>query len=144
MTIDIIKECDGGFTQPSAVSGIRQDLFKKKVEENNIDKNSKDAGTQFMDYVEKTQDDVNDFIEVAGWEDIPSKIRVEIKKFQSEFDRIINEYSTPPRKIPLYRLWRLLSSDEQDVLLNMLDNVNSMIDNSSMYTENIKKLQENT
>lgn len=144
MTIDIIKECDGGFTQPSAVSGIRQDLFKKKVEENNIDKNSKDAGTQFMDYVEKTQDDVNDFIEVAGWEDIPSKIRVEIKKFQSEFDRIIDEYSTPPRKIPLYRLWRLLSSDEQDVLLNMLDNVNSMIDNSSMYTENIKKLQENT
>lgn len=144
MTIDIIKECDGGFTQPSAVSGIRQDLFKKKVEENNIDKNSKDAGTQFMDYVEKTQDDVNDFIEVAGWEDIPSKIRVEIKKFQSEFDRIINEYSTPPRKIPLYRLWRLLSSDEQGVLLNMLDNVNSMIDNSSMYTENIKKLQENT
>lgn len=144
MTIDIIKECDGGFTQPSAVSGIRQDLFKKKVEENNIDKNSKDAGTQFMDYVEKTQDDVNDFIEVAGWEDIPSKIRVEIKKFQSEFDRIIDEYSTPPRKIPLYRLWRLLSSDEQDVLLNMLDNVNSMINNSSMYTENIKKLQENT
>lgn len=144
MTIDIIKECDGGFTQPSAVSGIRQDLFKKKVEENNIDKNSKNAGTQFMDYVEKTQDDVNDFIEVAGWEDIPSKIRVEIKKFQSEFDRIINEYSTPPRKIPLYRLWRLLSSDEQGVLLNMLDNVNSMIDNSSMYTENIKKLQENT
>lgn len=144
MTIDIIKECDGGFTQPSAVSGIRQDLFKKKVEENNIDKNSKNAGTQFMDYVEKTQDDVNDFIEVAGWEDIPSKIRVEIKKFQSEFDRIIDEYSTPPRKIPLYRLWRLLSSDEQDVLLNMLDNVNSMINNSSMYTENIKKLQENT
>lgn len=144
MLLDIIKECDGGFTQPSAISGIRQDLLKKKVEEDVVNKDSKDAGIQFTDYVEKTQDDINDFIEVAGWEDIPNKIRVEIKKFQSEFDRVINEYSTPPRKIPLYKLWRLLSSDEQDALLNMMDNINSMIDNSSMYTENIKKLQENT
>ena len=31
MKVNIINECDGGFTQPSAISGIRQDIFKRKV-----------------------------------------------------------------------------------------------------------------
>ena len=51
MKLNIIQECDSGFTQPSAVSNIRKDVFKKKVEEASIDKNSKDAGIQFRDLV---------------------------------------------------------------------------------------------
>ena len=67
MKVNIINECDGGFTQPSAISGIRQDIFKRKVEEASIDRNSKDAGIQFRDLVEKTQDELNDYIDISGF-----------------------------------------------------------------------------
>lgn len=142
MKIDIIKECDGGFTQPSAVSGIRQDIFKKKVEEaeNTIDKNSKDAGSQFRDYVEKVQDEINDYIDITGYDNIPYKIKVAINKFQTEFDRIVDEYSTPPREIPLYKLWKLLSVDEQNKLLSLLDNVSHLLDNGFVVNKNVKKV----
>lgn len=142
MKIDIIKECDGGFTQPSAVSGIRQDIFKKKVEEaeNIIDINSKDAGSQFRDYVEKVQDEINDYIDITGYDNIPYKIKVAINKFQTEFDRIVDEYSTPPREIPLYKLWKLLSVDEQNKLLSLLDNVSHLLDNGFVVNKNAKKV----
>ena len=86
MQLNIIEECDGGFTQPSAVSGIRQDIMKpkEKKEENTVNRNSKDAGIQFRDYVEQTQDDINDYINVAGWDSIPSKTKVKINEFQTE------------------------------------------------------------
>lgn len=142
MKIDIIKECDGGFTQPSAVSGIRQDIFKKKVEEaeNIIDINSKDAGSQFRDYVENVQDEINDYIDITGYDNIPYKIKVAINKFQTEFDRIVDEYSTPPREIPLYKLWKLLSVDEQNKLLSLLDNVSHLLDNGFVVNKNAKKV----
>lgn len=140
MKLDIVKECDGGFTQPSAISGIRKDLFRKKVEEASIDTNSKNAGTQFRDLVEKTQDEINDYIDIAGWDNIPYKVKVAIKKFQTEFDRIINEYSTPPREIPLYKLWKMLTKQEQDTLLDLVDNVSHLLDDGMIVVKNIKKV----
>lgn len=140
MKLDIVKECDGGFTQPSAISGIRQDIFrKKKVEEATIDKNSKEAGIQFRDLVEKTQDEINDYIDISGWENIPHKVKVEIKKFQTEFDRVIAEYSTPPREIPLYKLWGLLAEDEQDKLLKLIDEVSHLLDDGFI-VKKVKKV----
>lgn len=140
MKLDIVKECDGGFTQPSAISGIRKDLFRKKVEEASIDTNSKNAGTQFRDLVEKTQDEINDYIDIAGWDNIPYKVKVAIKKFQTEFDRIINEYSIPPREIPLYKLWKMLTKQEQDTLLDLVDNVSHLLDDGMIVVKNIKKV----
>lgn len=140
MKLDIVKECDGGFTQPSAISGIRKDLFRKKVEEASIDTNSKNAGTQFRDLVEKTQDEINDYIDIAGWDNIPYKVKVAIKKFQTEFDRIINEYSPPPREIPLYKLWKMLTKQEQDTLLDLVDNVSHLLDDGMIVVKNIKKV----
>lgn len=141
MKVDIIKECDGGFTQPSAVSGIRQDLFKKKkVEEASIDRNSKDAGSQFRDLVEKTQDEINDYIEISGWDNIPQKNKVAIKKFQNEFDRVTNEYSTPPREIPLYKLWNLLSDREQDTLLQQIDEVDRLLSRGYVVKKEFKRI----
>lgn len=146
MQLNIIEECDGGFTQPSAVSGIRQDIMKpeEKKEENTVNRNSKDAGIQFRDYVEQTQDDINDYINVAGWDSIPSKTKVKINEFQTEFNKIIKEYNTSPRTLPLYKLWKMLSKDEQDHLLEILDNTNNLIECTSNYSNNIKKLEENT
>lgn len=143
MKLDIVKECDGGFTQPSAISGIRKDLFRKKVEEASIDTNSKNAGTQFRDLVEKTQDEINDYIDIAGWDNIPYKVKVAIKKFQTEFDRIINEYSIPPREIPLYKLWKMLTKQEQDTLLDLVDNVSHLLDDGMIVVKNIKKFNKN-
>lgn len=142
MKVDIIKECDGGFTQPSAVSGIRQDIFRrKKVEEEiTIDKNSKNAGSQFRDLVEKVQDEINDYIDITGWDNIPQKVRVVIKKFQTEFDRVVDEYSTPPRDIPLYKLWKLLSEEEQNTLLRLIANVNNLLDKGYITKTEIKKV----
>lgn len=141
LEVDIIKECDGGFTQPSNVSGIRQDLFKiKKIEEATIDRNSKDAGTQFRDLVEKVQDELNDYIEISGWGNIPSKIQIAIKKFQNEFDRVIEEYSTPPRELPLYKLWDMLSVEEQDNLLNQLDKMQVLLDKGYVVKNNLKRV----
>lgn len=140
MKIDIIKECDGGVTQPSAVSGIRQDLFRKKVEEATVDKNSNEAGSQFRDLVEKAQDEINDYIEITSWVNIPPKVKVAIQKFQKEFDRVINEYSTPPRELPLYRLWNMLSTSEQDNLLSLVDDVTHLLDNGFIVKSNIRKV----
>lgn len=142
MKVDIIKECDGGFTQPSAVSGIRQDIFRrKKVEEViTIDKNSKEAGSQFRDLVEKVQDEINDYIDITGWDNIPQKVKVVIKKFQTEFDRVVDAYSTPPREIPLYRLWKLLSEEEQDTLLRLIAKVSSLLDEGFITKKEVKKV----
>ena len=142
MKVDIIKECDGGFTQPSAVSGIRQDIFRrKKVEEViTIDKNSKEAGSQFRDLVEKVQDEINDYIDITGWDNIPQKVKVVIKKFQTEFDRVVDAYSTPPREIPLYKLWKLLSEEEQDTLLRLIAKVSSLLDEGFITKKEVKKV----
>lgn len=140
LKIDIIKECDGGFTQPSAVSGIRQDLFKiKKIEEATIDKDSQDAGSQFRDLVEKTQDEINDYIEISGWENIPSKVQIVIKQFQNEFDKVMDEYSTPPRELPLYKLWKMLSEEEQDILLNQIDKIDDLLSKGYITKNNFRK-----
>lgn len=142
MKVDIIKECDGGFTQPSAVSGIRQDIFRrKKVEEViTIDKNSKEAGSQFRDLVEKVQDEINDYIDITGWDNIPQKVKVVIKKFQTEFDRVVDAYSTPPREIPLYKLWKLLSEEEQDTLLRLIAKVSGLLDEGFITKKEVKKV----
>lgn len=142
LKIDIMKECDGGFTQPSAVSGIRQDIFskKKKVEEAIIDKNSGEAGLQFRNLVEKTQDEINDYIDISGWDNIPQKSRVAIKKFQNEFDRVLNEYSTPPRELPLYKLWKMLSDEEQDRLLQEIDEVDRLLSKGYVVKKDVKRI----
>ena len=140
MKVNIINECDGGFTQPSAISGIRQDIFKRKVEESSIDRNSKDAGIQFRDLVEKTQDELNDYIDISGWNNIPQKNKVIIKKFQGEFDNILNTYSTAPRDLPLYKLWDLLSEKEQTRLLNEIDEVNNLLDRGYVVKKEIKRV----
>lgn len=142
MKVDIVKECDGGFTQPSAISGIRQDIFKrKKVEEEiTINKNSKDAGSQFRNLVEKTQDEINDYIDITGWDNIPQKVRVVIKKFQTEFDKVVDEYSTSPREIPLYKLWKLLTEEEQDKLLRLIKEVNKLLDDGFIVKKEVKKV----
>lgn len=140
MKVNIINECDGGFTQPSAISGIRQDIFKRKVEEASIDRNSKDAGIQFRDLVEKTQDELNDYIDISGWNNIPQKSKVIIKKFQGEFDNIINDYSTPPRDLPLYKLWDLLSEKEQTKLLDEIEEINKLLDKGYVVKKEIKRV----
>lgn len=141
MKLDIVKECDGGFTQPSAVSGIRQDIFKlKKIEEASIDTNSKDAGSQFRDLVERTQDEINDYIDITGWDNIPQKVKVTIQKFQTEFDRVINEYSTPPREIPLYKVWNMMTKDEQNKLLKLVDVLSHLLDDGFIVKNNLKIL----
>lgn len=140
MKVNIINECDGGFTQPSAISGIRQDIFKRKVEEASIDRNSKDAGIQFRDLVEKTQDELNDYIDISGWDNIPQKNKVIIKKFQGEFDNIMNSYSTPPRDLPLYKLWDLLSEKEQTKLLDEIEEINKLLDRGYVVKKEIKRV----
>jgi hypothetical protein len=140
MKVNIINECDGGFTQPSAISGIRQDIFKRKVEEASIDRNSKDAGIQFRDLVEKTQDELNDYIDISGWDNIPQKNKVIIKKFQGEFDNIMNSYSTPPRDLPLYKLWDLLSEKEQTKLLYEIEEINKLLDRGYVVKKEIKRV----
>lgn len=140
MKVNIINECDGGFTQPSAISGIRQDIFKRKVEEDSIDRNSKDAGIQFRDLVEKTQDELNDYIDISGWDNIPQKNKVIIKKFQGEFDNIMNSYSTPPRDLPLYKLWDLLSEKEQTKLLDEIEEINKLLDRGYVVKKEIKRV----
>lgn len=140
MKVNIINECDGGFTQPSAISGIRQDIFKRKVEEASIDRNSKDAGIQFRDLVEKTQDELNDYIDISGWNNIPQKNKVIIKKFQGEFDNIMNSYSTPPRDLPLYKLWDLLSEKEQTKLLDEIEEINKLLDRGYVVKKEIKRV----
>lgn len=141
MRLDIVKECDGGFTQPSAVSDIRQDTFRlRKVEESTIDTNSKDAGIQFRDLVEKTQDEINDYIDITGWDNIPSKVKITIQKFQTEFDRIINEYSTPPREIPLYKVWNMMTKEEQDKLLKLVEVLSHLLDDGFIVKNNLKIL----
>lgn len=141
MKLDIVKECDGGFTQPSAISGIRQDIFKlKKIEEASIDTNSKDAGSQFRDLVERTQDEINDYIDITGWDNIPQKVKVTIQKFQTEFDRVINEYSTPPREIPLYKVWNMMTKDEQNKLLKLVDVLSHLLDDGFIVKNNLKIL----
>lgn len=140
LKLDIVKECDGGYTQPSAVSGIRQDMLKKKVEEASIDTNSRDAGSQFRDLVEKIQDEINDYIDIAGWDNIPSKVKITIRKFQTEFDRIINEYSIPPREIPLYKVWNMMTKDEQDRLLKLVDELSHLLDDGFITKNNLKVL----
>ncbi len=140
MKLNIIQECDSGFTQPSAVSNIRKDVFKKKVEEASIDKNSKDAGIQFRDLVEKTQDEINDYIDISGWDNIPNKVRIALKKFQNEFDRVINEYSTPPREIPLYKLWKMLTDEEQDKLLQLVENLSHLLDDGFIVKNERKRI----
>lgn len=140
LKIDIIKECDGGFTQPSAISGIRKDIFKKKVEEATIDKNSKEAGIQFRDLVEQTQDEINDYIDITGWDNIPQKIKVAIRKFQNEFNRILNEYSTSPRRLPLYKVWDMLSAEEQNNLLELISNVQEFLDGGFIVKNNLKRI----
>ena len=145
LKVNLIKECDGGFTQPSSISGIRQDLMipkKKKVQEYKLDRNSKDAGIQFRDYVEQTQDDINDYIDVAGWINIPYKLRVEITKFQTEFNKILNKYDSESRRIPLYKIWTMLSSDEQNKLIKLLDNANKLLDDNKVI-ENYRKVIKN-
>lgn len=140
MKVNIINECDGGFTQPSAISGIRQDIFKRKVEEASIDRNSKDAGIQFRDLVEKTQDELNDYIDISGWDNIPQKNKVIIKKFQGEFDNIMNSYNTPPRDLPLYKLWDLLSEKEQTKLLDEIEEINKLLDRGYVVKKEIKRV----
>jgi len=140
LKLNIIQECDSGFTQPSAVSNIRKDVFKKKVEEASIDKNSKDAGIQFRDLVEKTQDEINDYIDISGWDNIPNKVRIALKKFQNEFDRVINEYSTPPREIPLYKLWKMLTDEEQDKLLQLVENLSHLLDDGFIVKNERKRI----
>lgn len=145
LKVNLIKECDGGFTQPSSISGIRQDLMipkKKKVQEYKLNRNSKDAGIQFRDYVEQTQDDINDYIDVAGWINIPYKLRVEITKFQTEFNKILNKYDSEPRRIPLYKIWTMLSEDEQNKLIKLLDNANKLLDDNKVI-ENYRKVIKN-
>lgn len=145
LKVNLIKECDGGFTQPSSISGIRQDLMipkKKKVQEYKLDRNSKDAGIQFRDYVEQTQDDINDYIDVAEWINIPYKLRIEITKFQTEFNKILNKYDSEPRRIPLYKIWTMLSGDEQNKLIKLLDNANKLLDDNKVL-ENYRKVIKN-
>ena len=112
----------------------------RKVEEASIDRNSKDAGIQFRDLVEKTQDELNDYIDISGWDNIPQKNKVIIKKFQGEFDNIMNSYSTPPRDLPLYKLWDLLSEKEQTKLLDEIEEINKLLDRGYVVKKEIKRV----
>ena len=140
LKLDVINECDGGFTQPSAVSGIRQDLFKKKVEEASIDKNSKDAGLQFRDLVENIQDTINDLIDISDWDNIPQKVQIKIIKFQKEFDRLKSKYNTSSRDIPIYKLWDKMTKDEQDNVLSLIANLDGLADKGLLIKKEYKRI----
>lgn len=140
MKLDIIKECDGGYTQPSAVSGIRQDLFKKKVEESSVDKKSNDAGIQFRDLVERTQDTLNDLIDISDWDNIPQKVQIKIIKFQKEFDRLKSKYNTSSQDIPLYKLWDKMTAEEQDNVLSLISNLDGLADKGLLIKKEFKRI----
>lgn len=139
MKLDVINECDG-YTQPSAVSGIRRDIFKKKVEEASIDKNSKDAGLQFRDLVENIQDTINDLIDISDWDNIPQKVQIKIIKFQKEFDRLKSKYNTSSRDIPIYKLWDKMTKDEQDNVLSLIANLDGLADKGLLIKKEYKRI----
>lgn len=139
MKLDVINECDG-YTQPSAVSGIRKDIFKKKVEETIIDKNSKDAGIQFRDLVENIQDTINDLIDISDWNNIPQKVQIKIIKFQKEFDRLKSKYNTSSQGIPIYKLWNKMTKDEQDNVLSLIENLDGLADKGLLIKKEFKRI----
>lgn len=142
--INIIKECDG-VTQPSNVSGVKQDIFNSKTRRKKIFEadNKNKSGNEFEDYVQETQDNVNDYIDVAEWDNIPYKVQIGIRKFQNEFEKIRDEYDTENRNIPLNKLWNLLSEDEQNTMISLLDNVNELVDNNlNNFKESYKLTEE--